>query len=353
MFNGKPINELDIEDLKQMLVAGRRARQYALDHYEELAAREAVYTLYGPMDYAIGAAIPGHSVSKSSRKLTLKTRRKEYILYELDRDYKLLRAKHMYVCSQHNCTYHCFELEGIQYACTFEFNPKRVFRDEIVAIGYENTKPYFYGNLSEDIVLAQFFDYLSPEKVRVTGYYFSPFSEYTVHGYPTDPDAPLGKPNSPAQRSYREEKPMYTDFSKFFKETETEEKEEESTIPPISDWIDSILNTNIPDDVKAFCFNLYEEGNGSWSMELVGAGRFDPKDEDWPCDEVTDFGSRNKLYQWETECSWKEALAYVVKELKTYLKRGKYAELLKSKNGVGVGFVDGNIEIIVNQGTVL
>ena len=120
MFNGKPINELDIEDLKQMLVAGRRARQYALDHYEELAAREAVYTLHGPMDYAIGAAIPGHSVSKSSRKLTLKTRRKEYILYELDRDYKLLRAKHMYVCSQNNCTYHCFELEGIRYACPFK-----------------------------------------------------------------------------------------------------------------------------------------------------------------------------------------------------------------------------------------
>ena len=36
----------------------------------------------------------------------------------------------------------------------------------------------------------------------------------------------------------------------------------------------------------------------------------------------------------------------MVKELNQYLKNGKYAELLKSKDGVGVGFVDGNIEIL-------
>ena len=46
------------------------------------------------------------------------------------------------------------------------------------------------------------------------------------------------------------------------------------------------------------------------------------------------------------ECEWDEALAYMVNELKQYLSSGKYAELLKSKEGVGVGFVDGNIEIL-------
>jgi len=96
MFNEKPISELNIEDLKQMLVAGRRARQYALDHYEELAAREAVYTLYGPYDYRIGAATPGPIVSKNSRKLAFKTKRKNYLVYELDSDYKLLRVKHVF-----------------------------------------------------------------------------------------------------------------------------------------------------------------------------------------------------------------------------------------------------------------
>ena len=36
-------------------------------------------------------------------------------------------------------------------------------------------------------------------------------------------------------------------------------------------------------------------------------------------------------------------------ELKLYLKNGKYAEVLKSQAGVGVGFVDGNIEIIYSK----
>ena len=68
--------ELTLEDLKQLLLDGRRARQYAQDHYEELAAREAVYTLYGPLAYNTGAAIPGSYTPKRARNLTLKTRRK-------------------------------------------------------------------------------------------------------------------------------------------------------------------------------------------------------------------------------------------------------------------------------------
>ena len=44
-----------------------------------------------------------------------------------------------------------------------------------------------------------------------------------------------------------------------------------------------------------------------------------------------------------------KALKYMAKELNRYLKRGKYADLLKSKIGVGVGFVDGNIEILYKK----
>lgn len=114
----------------------------------------------------------------------------------------------------------------------------------------------------------------------------------------------------------------------------------------VSNWIDKVLDQEIPNTVVAFCFNLYEESDGSWAMELVGTERFDPEDEDWACDELTDFGSRERLYNWGMECEWDEALEYMVKELNQYLENGKYADLLKSKDGVGVGFVDGNIEIL-------
>ncbi len=114
----------------------------------------------------------------------------------------------------------------------------------------------------------------------------------------------------------------------------------------VSNWIDTVLDQEIPTTVVAFCFNLYEESDGSWAMELVGTSRFDIEDEDWACSEVTDFRSREYLYNWQMECEWDEALEYMFNELSKYLENGKYADLLKSKDGVGVGFTDGNIEIL-------
>ncbi len=350
MIKGNQINDLTMEDLKQLLLDGRRASQYAWDHFEELAVREAAYTLYGPYEYGIGAAIPGKLVPIRSRTLTVKTSKKKYLIYELDSEYKLLRVTQVFN-SVKDVTYHCFELEGIQYACPFAYNQRRCRGNEVIALGYKDGRPQFYGNLIENKVLIDFYEYVSLEKVRVIGYSYSPTSIYSLHGYLIDPEAPLGELNSAAQRSCWEEEPMYTDFSQFFRDPEVvEQQEEEVTNKPISDWIDNVLNSDIPDNIAAFCFNLYEEGNGSWSMELVGAGRFDLEDEDWPCDEITDLDSRKDPYKWEMDCTWQEALAHMVNELKEYLTNGKHAELLKSRTGVGVGFVDGDIEILHRRG---
>jgi len=114
----------------------------------------------------------------------------------------------------------------------------------------------------------------------------------------------------------------------------------------ISEWIDAVLVEDIPSEVVAFCFNLYEESDNTWSMELVGAGRFDPEDQDWACDEITDFDSRTNMFIWQADCEWYEALETMVTVLKQYLQKGKCADVLKSKFGVGVGFVDGDIEIL-------
>ena len=117
----------------------------------------------------------------------------------------------------------------------------------------------------------------------------------------------------------------------------------------VSEWIDGVLSEGVPDEAVAFCFNLYENDEYYWSMELIGAGRFDPEDQDWACDEVTDFGSRESLFTWTAECEWEETLQTVIDLLKKYLNEGKYADLLKSKKGVGVGFVDGDIELLYMQ----
>ena len=114
----------------------------------------------------------------------------------------------------------------------------------------------------------------------------------------------------------------------------------------VQDWLDEVLKQDIPNEVAGFCFNLYEDGDCDWSMELVGTESFDEDDEDWACGEITDFGTRTKPLMWKSESEWEHVLEDSIFALKTYLENGKYAEALRGRSGVGVGFVDGNIEIV-------
>ena len=56
--------------------------------------------------------------------------------------------------------------------------------------------------------------------------------------------------------------------------------------------------------------------------------------------------TRENPLQWHRETGCEEILNDIVSALKEYLKNGKYADILKAKSGVGVGFVDGKIEIL-------
>lgn len=114
----------------------------------------------------------------------------------------------------------------------------------------------------------------------------------------------------------------------------------------VSQWLDQTLAQEIPPDVAAFCFNLYQDGPEQWSMELVGAGSFDLEDSDWPCDEVTDFGTRDTPFAWSSASTWEQVLGEMVDILVEYLQSGPYAHVLKDRSGVGVGFVDGDLDIL-------
>lgn len=120
-----------------------------------------------------------------------------------------------------------------------------------------------------------------------------------------------------------------------------------------SEWLDDVLEnvseTGIPTEVIAFGFNLYDEGNGNWSMELIGASEFDTDNEDWLCNEVTDFNTRDNPFQWYKKAKCEEILDDITDFLKRYLRNGIYADILKAKSGIGVGFVDGNIRILYSK----
>ena len=109
-------------------------------------------------------------------------------------------------------------------------------------------------------------------------------------------------------------------------------------------WLDDVMQITIPDDVVAFCFNLYEDTNKTWTLELIGASSFDTNDSDWACDEV--FTTRDNPLTWHDDKEWQEVLMETIKMLKDYLEKGKYGRALKERQGLAVGFVNGDLTLL-------
>ena len=114
----------------------------------------------------------------------------------------------------------------------------------------------------------------------------------------------------------------------------------------IEKWLAEVLVQPVPDAVEAFSFNLYDDGDGEWSMELIGASRFAALDADWACDEIADFGTREEPLGWHEDAEWADILEEAKAALGKYLEEGEYAALLKSRKATAVGFVDGELELL-------
>lgn len=113
-----------------------------------------------------------------------------------------------------------------------------------------------------------------------------------------------------------------------------------------SKWVDSVLDKEYPDNTIAINFNLYEEHEeDTWAVQIIGSDRFD--EEDWACYET--FTTGEDLYIWIEEGGWEKALETAMDNLKVYLNDGKHSSTLLKYDGVGIGFVDGDIEIIYRR----
>ncbi|NOV02347.1 hypothetical protein [Paenibacillus planticolens] len=114
-----------------------------------------------------------------------------------------------------------------------------------------------------------------------------------------------------------------------------------------SNWLNHILEQDIPEGIKAFNFNLYEGSDDTYDIQLIGSDEFDEKDFDWAC---TDYFSSevNICYIKRTEDieQWEQGLNHITVLVERYLKEGEYAIILKSVSAIGIGFVDGDIDIL-------
>lgn len=118
-----------------------------------------------------------------------------------------------------------------------------------------------------------------------------------------------------------------------------------------NDWVDRILSA-FPFDVAAYNFNLYEHER-TFAVQLIGAARFDSDDSSWTCDEV--FSSGEDLFEISREVAgtdWQNGLTAASELIRNYVRLGAQSERLRVAQGVGVGFVDGDLDLILKHGVL-
>jgi hypothetical protein len=114
-----------------------------------------------------------------------------------------------------------------------------------------------------------------------------------------------------------------------------------------SRWFNSIKKLEIPDDIVAINFNLYEGSNNTYDIQLVGTNEFDENDEDWACTNYFTTGENIFFIKRKYEIKkWQQGLAYIKKIIKKYLNENNIKDTFKKIKVIGLGFVDGDIEII-------
>ena len=113
-----------------------------------------------------------------------------------------------------------------------------------------------------------------------------------------------------------------------------------------SKWLEKYLQ-QLPSEVIAVNFNLYEGSNQTYDIQLIGTDEFDETDEDWVCGEI--FTTGEDIFfipRIKDVVDWEDGLSLIIKMVEEYLSSGRCAYILKKLQAVGVGFVDGDIEII-------
>lgn len=113
-------------------------------------------------------------------------------------------------------------------------------------------------------------------------------------------------------------------------------------------WLNKYLCLEISVDVKAINFNLYEASisGDDFDVQLIGAPQYDSNDPDWACDAI--FTTGEDLYNLKAN-GWEECIQIIVEYVKRYLAEGKYASKISNLCAITVGFVDGDLEVVMEN----
>lgn len=119
-----------------------------------------------------------------------------------------------------------------------------------------------------------------------------------------------------------------------------------------ADWLNSLLEKDMPENTKAYNFNLYEEEEETYGIQLIASDRFYENDGgEWACSEI--YSSEEDIFYIdhsdEKNADRQRGMEFICSLINEYLKNGKYSDKLKNSKAVGAGFVDGDIEILFKK----
>ena len=112
-------------------------------------------------------------------------------------------------------------------------------------------------------------------------------------------------------------------------------------------WVNESLSKKLPEGIEGFSFNLIEN-SGDFSVELVGTASFDEDDQDWACDEIFEPNKRSiSIPEKYSGLQWESCLDNMQTLLISYMKSNeKGALVLQCAQGIGIGFVDGDLIVV-------
>ena len=111
------------------------------------------------------------------------------------------------------------------------------------------------------------------------------------------------------------------------------------------EWLDLILKNELNSEIKAINFNLYEDTDNKWSIELVGTFSFDKDNDDWACD--VDYEPVDKYLNIEgVDVDPDKFLNEVITILLDIISLEKVSAWLLHTKYITVGFDDGVLEKI-------
>ena len=114
-----------------------------------------------------------------------------------------------------------------------------------------------------------------------------------------------------------------------------------------SAWLDSALSVSIPANVVGFRFNLYEHED-SYQIQIVGVDRFERGNAIGESDPIF-FTPEEFLFpitKLPGDEDWRRGLDEAIAYINCYLASCEKADTLRASQGVGCGFVDGDLHVL-------